>query len=525
MKKIFVIAGGVLLLFMVVLSLVIAPDVLSLIVVAVMLILMVIGTIVGILPVVSYRMGFSYARKNITRIVELQPNAPWMYVQQNEDFFRQKELDRMMQGYTARTRREIQDGEIVSDIEEVYSEENLALRSWHSLVQMIPGTLTAIGLAGTFIGLIFGISSIAFSSVDSTIASIEVLLGGIRTAFYTSIIGILFSIAFNMVFRLTWQGMLREMGLFTEDFHLYILPSSEEQTRQKQNQDIKRVLMLLERLPEVPGFQISASSIKELSQDIQNEQQLLADIQEGLKNGEFIFYVQPRCDLQDPRKLVGGEALMRWNHKSMGMVSPLAFLPVMEKNGFIAKIDRNIWEAVCQEIRKWLDEDKNPPPMSINISKTDVLTMDVVSIFSDLVRKYRIPPKYLELEISSNAYLQCGETMRGLENELRQNGFRVVVDGFTGDFAAMNLLKNAEVDAIKLDLRCIKYEEGARRETLSSIYDQAAALKIPLTVEGIENAEEMNILRRCGFREGQGYHLYRPMPMEEYRKLVEETQK
>lgn len=523
MKKISIAAMSVFSLVIMVLAAVAAPDTLSLIVVSLMLILMALGAVLGLWPSAGFINGFAYARKNIAKIMDIQPGAPWMYVQQNDHLFQQKELDRMLKGYILRAQREQQDGKVISDIEDTINEESLSLRSWRGLLQLIPGTLTAIGLAGTFIGLIFGISSIGFSSVDSTIASIETMLSGIRTAFYTSIVGIVFSVIFNFTSRTIWQSMLREMGLFMEEFHLYILPSEAEQSRQKQEADVKKILQLLERLPRVPGFSVSAESANRLSADIQNEKQLLADIQKGMENGEFVFYVQPRCDLTT-HKIIGGETLMRWNHSSMGMVSPMAFLPVLERNGYIAKLDRSIWESVCRELRRWIDEDKRPLPMSINISKTDVLTMDIANHFAELTKKYQIPPMYLELEISSSAYLQCGETIRVLERELRQKGFRVIADGFNGDFTAMNVLKDAEVDAIKLDLRAMNFEQGEKRDMVASVYDQAAALHIPMIAEGIESAEEMNILRRCGFKEGQGYHLYKPMAMDEYRHLVEESQ-
>lgn len=520
MKNVAVAAGIVFTLVVMTLALVIAPDMLSTVMVVIMLLLILAGTLMGILPLVQFYWGMKNARRNIARIIEIQPNTPWLYVQQNEFLFQQKELDRMFAGYITKAQRELKDGHVIGNIEDTINEESLALRSWQGMVQLIPGTLTAVGLAGTFIGLIFGISSIGFSSVDATINSIGTMLAGIRTAFYTSIAGILFSILFNLINKMIWHMMLREMGLFMEDFHMYVLPSSEEQQRQKQEQDLRKVLTLLERLPKTPGFSISASSADRLATDIQNEQQLMADIQNGIQNGEFVFYVQPRCDLNS-HETIGGEALMRWNHSRMGMVSPVAFLPVLERNGYIAKIDRYIWEAVCREMRQWMDEGKRIVPLSINISKTDVLTMDVGTFFVDLVRKYRIPPRYLELELASNAYIQCGETMRNLEKELRQNGFRVVVDGFNGDFVVMNMLKNAEVDAIKLDLRRLNCDVNDKKQSIAAIYDQANALHVPMTVEGIENAEEMNTLRRCGYKEGQGYHLYKPMPMDEFKHMVE----
>lgn len=523
MKRIAIALGVTLFLTLIALSLFMAPDMLSMLVIGVMIVMILLGCILGLIPSIRFIYGFRNARTNIQKIMEVQPDAPWLYVQQHSSLFQQSALDSLFRNYIGKAKRELQDGKIIDNIESQINEESLALRSWQGIVQLIPGTMTAIGLAGTFIGLILGISSIGFSSVEATIGSIEELLGGIRIAFYTSIIGLIYSILFNIVCKFVWNLLLREMSLFTEDFHVYVLPTTDEQLRQKQNQDLKKILTLLERLPKVPGLSISAESAEKLGTDVRNEQQLINDVQAGIQKGEFIFYVQPRCDL-NAHTVIGGEALMRWNHSQMGMISPIAFLPVLEKNGYIVKIDRYIWEAVCVQLRRWMDEGKKPVPVSINISKTDILTMDVTQHFVELTRKYRIPPRYLELEFASNAYLQCGETMRSIERELRLSGFRIIADGFDGDFTTMNVLKDAEVDAIKLDLRYVEFVDGQKKEMIMSVFDQANAMQVPMVVEGIESAEELNILRRCGFKEGQGYYLYKPLAMDEFKKIVGDQQ-
>ena len=127
------------------------------------------------------------------------------------------------------------------------------------------------------------------------------------------------------------------------------------------------------------------------------------DIIRYIKKNEFIFLLQPQYEL-NTRKIIGAEALVRWNHPALGEISPAVFIPVLENNGYITKLDQKIWEDVCAMIRRWIDEGIKPLASSINVTKTDLLAMDVVEIFDELLKKYRIPPKYLNIDIAENAY-------------------------------------------------------------------------------------------------------------------------
>lgn len=496
-----------------------APDTLSLMMVGLMVLAVGWGYFFGVLPTLNYMSGFDLALHNIEEAQNVQANSVWIVMSGMDSVFRQKTLDKLFGEYKEKVNQQQEAGKIVSDIAEYINEDVLALRSWQGVVQQIPGTVTALGLLGTFIGLIVGISGIGFSSVDAALSSIEVLLSGIRTAFFTSIAGVIFSILFNLTYRLCWNSMLRQLGLFEEEFHKNVLPSMEDQLRDQNIRDTKLILEKLDRLPKVGAFAAPVGGSGGGSSGNVGEQRLMPEIQEGLQNGEFIFHVQPRYDLNSKR-IVGGQAVLRWNHGEMGLIAPNQFLPLVERNGFIVRIDRHIWELVCQTIRRWIDAGYRPLPLSVSVTKTDILAMELVDCFEDLIHKYRIPPRYLEIEIAENAYLECEDATREIESKLRQNGFRIIVNGVRGDLSEMNMLKGIHADAVKVNLRSIQGDSDHLNQALQSAMERINVLSIPVMATGIENAAQLSALRSCGCAEGQGFYFCKPVAIGEFEEMT-----
>lgn len=516
MRKI-LISSTLILLLAVSLLLNFAPDTLSLLILATMAVVIVFGYVFGMLPTVQYLNGFQVAKRSIMEIRDVQASSPWVALQNVESLFRQRDMDHMFEEYRRKVNSQEKEGKLVSDIVEFINEEGLALRSWQNVVQQIPGTLTALGLLGTFIGLIVGISGIGFSSVEAALSSIELLLSGIRTAFYTSIAGVIFSILFNLMYRLMWNSMLREMGMFIEAFHQNVLPSMEEQERDRAMLDNQQILERLDRLPKNRGYSLSASASDESAPF--SEQRLMPEIREGLQNGEFIFYVQPKFEL-NTKQVIGGEALVRWEHHEMGLISPSYFMPMLERNGFIVRLDTYLWEQVFKTIRVWIDAGYRPMPISVNISKTDILAMDLSDWFGSMLRKYRIPPRYVELEFAENAYLECETAAKEAETQLRQRGFRVIVDGFHGDLMELKMLKNTQADAVKVDLRNIKGKDGKNADAIRDVVTKLKMMDMSLVVGNVESAEQAAVLRSLGCTEGQGFYFSQVLPLSEYEKTL-----
>ena len=493
---------------------VLAPDILSQIFGGIMTGIVVIGGILGVLPVINYSAGFNHANRNILTAQKTQTSMPWLAVVKMDNFFNQRVLDRLFEQYREKVEEERKNNMIIEGIDEMINEEEISVRCWQGVVLQIPGTLTGLGLLGTFIGLITGISSVQISSVDATLASIETLFDGIRVAFYTSISGVILSVLFNIVYKFLWNIMLRDLGMFTASFQRNIIPSVEEQERYSQKKEMEKIQDQLRYLPRNEGFSLANMNLS-LLDNTGSESVLMPQILSGLQNEEFIFYLQPRYDL-NTQKITGAEALVRWKHPKLGMIAPSVFVPILEKNGYITKLDQYNWKKVCMQIREWLDVGIHPVPIAVNISKTDILALDVAEVFMNLIQQYQIPPKYVEFDIAQNAYIEAKDITMQFEKNVQQKGFRIVVDGFKGDFFALHSEGEAPyADAYKLDLRFDPDDDS-----ISFIAGQARNMQVALVAEGIESMKQMSILRKSGITEGQGFYLSQAVPVEEFEKMM-----
>lgn len=257
-------------------------------------------------------------------------------------------------------------------------------------------------------------------------------------------------------------------------------------------------------------------------QDMEYELRLLPKVEKGMKNHEFLFYLQPKYSISQDR-VIGAEALIRWQHE-YGMISPGQFLPTLEKNGFITRLDQFLWEAVCIKIREWLDLGYAIVPISINVSRKDFYTLDVPDYILKLTQKYHINPKYLEIEITESAFVEDFEVIRASEQQFRDNGFSVSIDDFGSGYSSLNMLKDIQADILKLDIKFLELNDENRNkgiEIVRSVFEMSQALNIPVIVEGVETEQQLTFLKQLGCDFVQGYYFYKPLPVEEFVKLIQ----
>ena len=260
----------------------------------------------------------------------------------------------------------------------------------------------------------------------------------------------------------------------------------------------------------------------QMEEKVEEEIRLLAEVQEGLKRGEFVFYVQPQCDITTG-KIVGGESLVRWKHSTKGMISPGVFIPVLEENGLIAELDRYIWDKVCSWLRNWMDKGYQPVPISVNVSRIDIFSMDVPAYLQELMRKYDLPSKLLKVEVTESAYAESDEVIVRTVKQLQDLEFLVMMDDFGSGYSSLNMLKSVSVDVLKIDMRFLKFDEHEEEKgvgILESVVNMARQMRMPVVVEGVETQKQENFLRKMGCRYTQGYYYYRPMPVEEFECLI-----
>ena len=252
------------------------------------------------------------------------------------------------------------------------------------------------------------------------------------------------------------------------------------------------------------------------------QQQLLSELEHALDNHEFTFFLQPKCNSMT-RAIVGMEALVRWNHPTRGCVQPSEFMPLLESTGLISRLDQYIWEAVCQTLQKWQASDSNLVPVSVNVSVVDIVNLDVPQIFSDLVEKYQLEPKLLLAEITETMLAENSSVVENAIQGLHRKGFSVMMDDFGSGYSSLNMLKDTNVDAIKLDMKLIDMNQQNRSkgvQIVESVVDMAHRLNLPIIAEGVETPEQVSMLQAADCLYTQGYYFYKPMPVENAEALL-----
>lgn len=261
-----------------------------------------------------------------------------------------------------------------------------------------------------------------------------------------------------------------------------------------------------------------------MAREQEAEAKLMPEICSAMDNGEFTFYLQPKCILQTG-KIIGSEALVRWISPEKGFISPGQFIPLLEKNGFINKLDVYIWDKVCQTIRRWLDEGRTALPISINVSRADIYSMDVVRILKGMIEKYNISTEYIEIEITESAYVENGSVIKDTEKAFKNAGFKILIDDFGSGYSSLNMLKDIDADVLKLDMKFLDLNPENNDKGVSiitAVLDMARQLDIPAIAEGIETDEQLKLLEILGCEYAQGYYYYKPMPISDYEKLVDD---
>ena len=252
----------------------------------------------------------------------------------------------------------------------------------------------------------------------------------------------------------------------------------------------------------------------------------LSDFKNALSNGEITFFLQPQCRSANGR-IVGAEALARWVKPDGRLIPPVSFIPTLERYGFIPDLDRYIWEEVCKWSKKVLSEGKSLIPVSVNISPVDIFTMDVPAVFENLVNSYQLPREAIKLEITESAYSESAEKIRSTVQALREKGFVVLMDDFGSGFSSLNMLRELNVDVIKLDAYFLRMEKSNERKgmhIIESVISMAKTMAIPVIVEGVETKEQCDYLMGLGIRYIQGYYFYKPMPAPDFDKLIEKEE-
>lgn len=255
---------------------------------------------------------------------------------------------------------------------------------------------------------------------------------------------------------------------------------------------------------------------------MQQEHELNAMLPAALANRDFQVYLQPKVDLRK-EKVVGAEALVRWQHPEKGMIPPGDFIPLFEKNGNICKLDCYVFEEVCRLLDRWREEGRELFPISVNLSRQHFRNPDFMEQFVVMADAYRIPKGLLELELTESIFFDDKgiALVRENINKMHELGFKCSLDDFGSGFSSLGLLKEFDVDTIKLDRRFfMDMSKPKARDVVECLIELSRKLKVQTVAEGIETGEQMEFLKRIQCDMVQGYYYSRPLPAEEFEKWV-----
>ena len=251
---------------------------------------------------------------------------------------------------------------------------------------------------------------------------------------------------------------------------------------------------------------------------LRREKELSDLMESSLANGDFKVYLQPKVRLRDG-KTGGAEALVRWQHPQRGTIFPSDFIPVFERSGAIKQIDLFVFEQVCAMLRRWADEGKEIIPISINLSRQHFHVPDFLQKFKEISERYAIPPGCIELEMTESIFFTDGEInlAKDLIGEMHRMGFGCSLDDFGAGYSSLGLLKEFDVDAIKLDRSFfVGLPQSRAEDVVEAIAGLGQKLHVQTVAEGIETEAQMQVLRRTGCDLVQGYYFSKPLPIAEF---------
>lgn len=244
-----------------------------------------------------------------------------------------------------------------------------------------------------------------------------------------------------------------------------------------------------------------------------------SNMHHALDNGEFFLHYQPQIDT-NTNEIVGCEALIRWNHPELGMISPGEFIPISEANGLIILIGRWVLYTACMQNKLWQDAGLKPIYVSVNLSAVQLIQKDFIDMVSDTLKETGLSPQYLELEITESVAVKNHEHIIKISEKLNKMGIRIALDDFGTGYSSLNYLKNFAITTLKIDRSFIHdiIENPKNSAIVSSIIAMGHNLELNVTAEGVETIDQYNDLQERGCDIIQGFYFSKPLPQNEFEK-------
>ena len=270
--------------------------------------------------------------------------------------------------------------------------------------------------------------------------------------------------------------------------------------------------------------QISLYS-KELNDSDLYHERLIHDIEKAITDKDLIVFYQPKYGIQnDEPELRSAEALIRWKHPELGMISPGDFIPLFESNGLIQKLDHYVWNEAAAQIRRWEDELGLTVPVSVNVSRVDIYDSKLEDRLMGILNANSLTTKDLMLEITESAYADDAKGLTSVVENLRQKGFKIEMDDFGSGYSSLNMITTLPIDVLKMDMKFIRNMNRDEKslKLVELVIEIADFLKVPVVAEGVEDKDQLETLKKMGCEIIQGYYFSKPVPPEEFEAFIKD---
>ena len=252
-------------------------------------------------------------------------------------------------------------------------------------------------------------------------------------------------------------------------------------------------------------------------------QRLMNDLYQAVDEHQFTVYYQPKYNIQvDPPRLTSAEALVRWKHPELGMISPADFIPLFEGNGQIRIVDNFVWAEAAHQIAEWKEKYDITIPVSVNLSRVDVFDPSLEDRLRHLIVDNSLDFKDMKLEVTESAYTENGEQLISLISHLREIGFEIEMDDFGSGYSSLNMLSSMPIDILKMDMKFVRNIEHSETDfrLVKLVLDIARYLDVPVIAEGVENENQLKMLKDAGCDIVQGFYFSRPVPPDIFEKYI-----
>ena len=250
---------------------------------------------------------------------------------------------------------------------------------------------------------------------------------------------------------------------------------------------------------------------------------LLNDLRAAVEEKQFKVFYQPKYRIRcDPPRLCSAEALVRWKHPELGMISPGDFIPLFEGNGQISVVDKFVWAEAARQIADWRDRFGIAVPVSVNLSRADVFHPMLVKTLTGLIEENGLEYKNMKLEVTESAYTDNASQLLDVVNHLRELGFEIEMDDFGSGYSSLNMISSMPIDVLKMDMKFIRNIKHNAKDfrLVELVVDIAKYLNVPVVAEGVETETQLQLLKNADCDLVQGYYFSRPLPAEEFEKLI-----